>query len=128
MTVLETDACWTQVDGEEPAMGEAWSVVVKGGAAHVKRAEEMIDPAGPKNHFLRIVPDEVSGCRFPIVDRSVWNGPLTPPRRQLRHQQLLHVARHCDREKDGGRGCAGGNGADILFWEVGRAWSRVTAT
>ena len=46
-------------------------MVVKSGAAHVKRAEEM------KDHFVRIVPDEVSGRRFPIGDRSGWNGPLT---------------------------------------------------
>jgi uncharacterized protein len=76
-----------EVDGRELTTGEAWSVVVKGGAAHVKPAEEMIDPAGlplfpwhggPKDHYVRIVPDEVSGRRFPIVDRTVWGTPLTP--------------------------------------------------
>ena len=76
-----------EVDGRELATGEAWSVVVKGGAAHVIPAQEMIDPArlplfpwhgGPKDHYVRIVPDEVSGRRFPIVDRSVWEIPLPP--------------------------------------------------
>ncbi len=74
-----------EVDGRDPETNEAWSVVVKGGAAHVQPAHEMIDPrglplfpwqAGPKDHFVRIVPDEVSGRRFPIVDRGVWDTPL----------------------------------------------------
>ena len=69
-----------EVDGKQPDVGQAWSVVVKGGAAHVRTSEEMIDPTGlplspwqggPKEHFVRIVPDEVSGRRFPIVDRTM---------------------------------------------------------
>jgi hypothetical protein len=75
-----------EVDGRHAGTGagEAWSVVVKGGAAHVERAEEMIDPAGlplfpwhpgTKDHFVRIVPDEVSGRRFPIVGQTARNHP-----------------------------------------------------
>ena len=75
------------MDGRELTTGEAWSVVVKGGAAHVIPEQEMIDPAGlplfpwhggPKDHYVRIVPDEVSGRRFPIVERMMSDTPLTP--------------------------------------------------
>ena len=73
-----------EVDGRDPDADVAWSVVIKGGAAHVEPAQEMIDPAGlplfpwhggPKEHFVRIVPDEVTGRRFPIMGRTAWDRP-----------------------------------------------------
>jgi hypothetical protein len=33
--------------------------------------------AGPKHRFVRIVPDDVSGRRFHIVDPASWRTSLT---------------------------------------------------
>jgi uncharacterized protein len=75
-----------EADGFEPDTGEAWSVVVKGRAEEVARAHELLDTAdlplfpwhaAPKQRFVRIVPDEVSGRRFRVVDREAWRTPWT---------------------------------------------------
>jgi nitroimidazol reductase NimA-like FMN-containing flavoprotein (pyridoxamine 5'-phosphate oxidase superfamily) len=67
-----------EVDGYDPAAGEAWSVVVKGRAVEIQRMHELFDAmdlplfpwhAAPKHRFVRIVPDEISGRRFHVVDR-----------------------------------------------------------
>ena len=66
-----------EADGYEPEAGEAWSVVVKGRAEEIKNMYEVLDAmafplfpwhAGPKHRFVRIVPDDISGRRFHIVD------------------------------------------------------------
>jgi uncharacterized protein len=66
-----------EVDGLDTFAGEAWSVVVKGRAAELKGLHELFDAAdlplfpwvaGPKHRFVRIVPDEVTGRRFRVVD------------------------------------------------------------
>ena len=75
-----------EVDGYETATGEAWSVVVKGRAEEISRAQELLDTAGlplfpwhaaPKQRFVRIVPDEVTGRRFRVVAREAWTTPWT---------------------------------------------------
>ncbi|MDQ1752751.1 MAG: uncharacterized protein QOE71_3807 [Pseudonocardiales bacterium] len=75
-----------EVDGYEPEAGEAWSVVVKGRAEEIKNMDEVLDAmafplfpwhAGPKHRFVRIVPDDISGRRFHILDRAAWRTPLT---------------------------------------------------
>ncbi|HXV94643.1 MAG TPA: pyridoxamine 5'-phosphate oxidase family protein [Pseudonocardia sp.] len=80
------DAVAFEVDGYEPATGEAWSVVVKGRAEAIAQVPELLDAAGlplfpwhaaPKQRFVRIVPDEVSGRRFTVVDREAWRTPWT---------------------------------------------------
>lgn len=62
-----------EVDGYLPDTGEAWSVVVQGTARIVESDEEsaMLEElpltpwnAGPKNNFVEIVPERVSGRRF----------------------------------------------------------------
>ena len=74
-----------EADGYEPEAGEAWSIVVKGGGEQITRSQEMIDTtglplfpwqAGAKHRFVRIVPTDISGRRFHVVDRSVWDTPL----------------------------------------------------
>ena len=75
-----------EADGFEPDTGEAWSVVVKGRGEEVARVHELFDTvdlplfpwhAAPKQRFVRIVPDEVSGRRFRVVDREAWRTPWT---------------------------------------------------
>lgn len=73
-----------EADGYEPESGDAWSVVVKGRAQEISRGYEVLDTvdlplfpwhAAPKQRFIRIVPDEVTGRRFPVVDRDAWKTP-----------------------------------------------------
>jgi len=65
-----------EVDGYEPAHGRAWSVVVKGTAevldrfSEIYRASELpLFPwnAAPKERFVRIVPDQLTGRRFTVA-------------------------------------------------------------
>jgi uncharacterized protein len=79
-----------EADGYEPQTSEAWSVVVKGRATEMKRLHELVDSAdlplapwhgAPKRRFLRVVPDEISGRRFPVVNMLAWATPLTGARR-----------------------------------------------
>ena len=75
-----------EVDGYDPAAGEAWSVIVKGDAEEIKQVTDVLDAmtfplfpwhAGPKNRFMRVVPVEVSGRRFRISDSAAWRTPMT---------------------------------------------------
>ena len=84
-SVVVGNAVAFEVDGYEPEAGEAWSVVVKGSGEQITRSQELIDTtdlplfpwqAGAKHRFVRIVPTEVSGRRFGVVDRSAWETPL----------------------------------------------------
>lgn len=79
-----------EVDGYEPDAGEAWSVVVKGHAEEIKTIPEVLDTmtfplfpwhVGPKHHFLRIVPDDISGRRFHVLDSAAWRTPMTDAHR-----------------------------------------------
>ncbi len=74
-----------EADGYEPGTGEAWSVVIKGRGEEVSRAHELLDTAdlplfpwhaAAKPRFVRVVPDEISGRRFHVVDRETWKTPL----------------------------------------------------
>ena len=72
-----------EIDGHDAGDGFAWSVVVHG------QLEPLInfDPAtthelplhplqaGPKPRFIRVVPEEVTGRRFPTADPSTWAAP-----------------------------------------------------
>lgn len=79
-----------EVDGYEPDSGEAWSVVVKGPAEEIEGVDEVFDAltlplfpwhAGPKHRFVRIVPVDVTGRRFRILDSAAWRTPMTDVRR-----------------------------------------------
>jgi hypothetical protein len=62
---------------------ERRDVVVKGRAEEIKNMYEVLLPwpsalpwhAGPKHRFVRIVPDDISGRRFRIVDPASWRTP-----------------------------------------------------
>ena len=65
-----------EVDGYDLPSASAWSVVLRGQAVEVSEVDEVIDVmhlplhpwhAGPKGHFLRIVPGIVSGRQFPVL-------------------------------------------------------------
>jgi nitroimidazol reductase NimA-like FMN-containing flavoprotein (pyridoxamine 5'-phosphate oxidase superfamily) len=79
-----------EVDGYDPATGEAWSVVVKGHAVEVENMHEYFDAlalplfpwhAAPKHHFVRIEPSELTGRRFRVVDEAAWDDPYRGRRR-----------------------------------------------
>ncbi len=74
-----------EVDGYEPVTGDAWSVVVKGRAQEITGTEELIDTArlplfpwhaAPKQRFVRVVPEEITGRRFGVAGHSAWPTPL----------------------------------------------------
>lgn len=74
-----------EADGADTDGGVAWSVVVKGPATALERTPEVLDSighllfpweTGRKDHFLRIVPESVSGRRFRISAPLTWGGPL----------------------------------------------------
>jgi nitroimidazol reductase NimA-like FMN-containing flavoprotein (pyridoxamine 5'-phosphate oxidase superfamily) len=77
-----------EIDGERE--GEAWSVVVKGHAFEIENMYELFDAVdlplypwntGPKHRFVRIVPDQVTGRRFFIVDRAALHSSQEQPHR-----------------------------------------------
>lgn len=66
-----------EIDGYAPDAGHAWSVVVKGTADEIETMDEMWEAldlplfpwhATPKNHYVRIVPELVTGRRFRVAD------------------------------------------------------------
>ena len=65
-----------EVDGYDPASGEAWSVVVKGNAHEVKQLYDVLEAvslplvpwhAGAKPRYVRIDADAVTGRRFHVA-------------------------------------------------------------
>ncbi len=78
-----------EVDGYDRDGGVAWSVVVKGRASEVEGLHGLFAAlqlpffpwhAAPKNVFVRIEPEEITGRRFTAVDSSHWHvdPPATP--------------------------------------------------
>lgn len=75
-----------EVDGYEAAAGQAWSVVLKGQAEEIKTVPEVLDAmtfplfpwhGGPKPCFVRIVPVDISGRQFHVLDPDTWRTPMT---------------------------------------------------
>jgi hypothetical protein len=75
-----------EADGFDADTAEAWSVLVKGDAGEIRELDDLVGasllPLAPwhgsaKHRFVRIVPGQVSGRRFPVVDPSVWHNPYT---------------------------------------------------
>ena len=73
-----------EADGYDPDNGEAWSVVVKGHAYEIENMDELFEAlslplfpwhAAPKRRYVRIVPEEITGRRFHVVDRTAWGAP-----------------------------------------------------
>jgi uncharacterized protein len=74
-----------EIDGLEGDRVRAWSVVVKGAAEQITQTAELMDTvdlpllpwqAGAKGRFIRIVPREVTGRRFPVASPEHWREPL----------------------------------------------------
>ncbi|MET4591430.1 pyridoxamine 5'-phosphate oxidase family protein [Arthrobacter sp. 754] len=74
-----------EADGADTDKGVAWSVIVKGQATALNRTPEVMDTLGQllfpwetgrKDHFIRIVPESISGRRFKIAAPLTWGGPL----------------------------------------------------
>jgi nitroimidazol reductase NimA-like FMN-containing flavoprotein (pyridoxamine 5'-phosphate oxidase superfamily) len=74
-----------EADGVNADDGVAWSVIVKGHASAVERTQEVLDTVGlllfpwetgRKDHFIRLVPDTVTGRRFKIAPPLTWWSPL----------------------------------------------------
>lgn len=79
-----------EIDGYDEPSARAWSVVVKGRCEQVRRSEDLLDTvdlpllpwqAGRKGRFVRLLPDLVTGRRFPLADPGVWGTPLSGTRR-----------------------------------------------
>jgi nitroimidazol reductase NimA-like FMN-containing flavoprotein (pyridoxamine 5'-phosphate oxidase superfamily) len=73
-----------EADGLDADSGAAWSVVLKGTAERVRDVREILDAlqlplspwhGAPKHFFVRVVPQHVSGRRFRVADRAVWDLP-----------------------------------------------------
>jgi len=65
-----------EIDGFDADAGEAWSVVLKGRATEIEAMQDVFDAldlplfpwhASPKHRFVRIVPEELTGRRFEVV-------------------------------------------------------------
>ncbi|MFI7583772.1 pyridoxamine 5'-phosphate oxidase family protein [Kocuria sp. M1N1S27] len=79
-----------ETDGYDESSAEAWSVVVRGRAERIQQVQELTDTldlplfpwqAGRKGIFVRVVPDSVTGRRFPVADPGVWRTPWSQVRR-----------------------------------------------
>lgn len=73
-----------EIDGLEA--GTAFSVIVKGDAKTISAPDELRDTVsldvsplqpGTKNHFIRILAEEVTGRSFPVTDPSTWETELS---------------------------------------------------
>lgn len=73
-----------EIDGYDEPTNQAWSVVIKGKANHIQSIDDVLDTfnmelspwqEGTKNWFIRIVPTEVTGRRFPKADPKIWHTP-----------------------------------------------------
>jgi uncharacterized protein len=71
--LLRSPAVCYQVDGIDPADATGWSVLVKGRAAELHHPDDLRRvaslslrywPLGAKVHWIRIVPDEITGRRI----------------------------------------------------------------
>ncbi len=79
-----------EIDGYETESSKAWSVVVKGQAKEIREVQEVLGTmdlplfpwhAGAKNRFVRIIPEVLTGRRFPVAESSAWRSPLSDMRR-----------------------------------------------
>lgn len=73
-----------EADGVDSEAGVAWSVVIRGGAELVKLPDDVLETfslplfpwqGGRKDQFVRIIPETVSGRRFPVVEPKTWWTP-----------------------------------------------------
>ncbi len=78
-----------EADGYDGDIRSAWSVVIKGRADEITRMHDLVETttlplfpwhSAPKAHFVRVVPDQISGRRFSVGDATAWLTPLTNAR------------------------------------------------
>jgi len=71
-----------EVDGFTENGAVMWSVVVKGKRELLQKTEDLLDAvslhvfpweAGSKDHFVRILPNSVTGRRFTIAEPMSWS-------------------------------------------------------
>lgn len=89
-TAQALDRVAFEIDGFEPARGDAWSVLIKGFGRHVDSAaelEEMSDlplfawVAADRSSWVRIVPVEVTGRRFELIEGTITDDSVGWPAR-----------------------------------------------
>lgn len=75
-----------EVDGYDPEVAVAWSVVIKGEAQRVQGLYEMLDVidlplfpwhSAPKPIYVRVTPDGITGRRFEVAGRGTTTVPPT---------------------------------------------------
>lgn len=75
-----------EIDGFNPDDGTAFSVIIKGQAKEISNPDELretvsldVSPlqSGVKNHFIRIIAEEVTGRRFHVTEPSTWESSLS---------------------------------------------------
>lgn len=90
LVAFEADGRYPAESGEPGEPDAAWSVVVKGRTREIDRLDDVVATAdlplspwhaSPKGRFVRVVPEEVTGRRFPVADAASWETPLTGVRR-----------------------------------------------
>ncbi|MDQ0635177.1 hypothetical protein QFZ40_003086 [Arthrobacter pascens] len=73
-----------EADGVDPDTGVAWSVVLRGKAELLTQKEDVLSTfslplfpweAGKKDHFVRVVPGQISGRRFTVAPPNTWWTP-----------------------------------------------------
>lgn len=88
--LLRSPVVCYQVDGINPADATGWSVLVKGRAVELHHPDELRDATelplhywtlGDKAHWIRIVPDEITGRR--IWSRTSPSGSVATDRSQV---------------------------------------------
>lgn len=84
-TALSGTPVALEADEVDADAGVAWSVVVKGQAIAIERTQEVLDTVGlhlfpwqtgRKDHFIRVLPESVSGRRFTLAPALTWWSPL----------------------------------------------------
>jgi nitroimidazol reductase NimA-like FMN-containing flavoprotein (pyridoxamine 5'-phosphate oxidase superfamily) len=79
-----------EIDGYEPSTEEAWSVVVRGSTVLIQDPDEKakvealrLEPwePGPKDHYIRLIPQALTGRRFKVNAPDLWKTRLTDARR-----------------------------------------------
>jgi nitroimidazol reductase NimA-like FMN-containing flavoprotein (pyridoxamine 5'-phosphate oxidase superfamily) len=105
--LLRSPAVCYQVDGTDPADATGWSVLVKGRAAELHHPDDLRRVAslplhywtlGDKAHWVRIIPDQVTG-------RRIWS--RTPPGGSVTSgSETAFPAPHAEQDEEVRRGPA----------------------
>jgi nitroimidazol reductase NimA-like FMN-containing flavoprotein (pyridoxamine 5'-phosphate oxidase superfamily) len=87
-----------EADGFVAADGLAWSVMIKGTSGLITGQEQLLETyrlplfpwqPSPKNNFVRIEPDAITGRQFRPVDPTWWN-PMFLGLRTADHESPVH--------------------------------------